>query len=331
MYHPHHSIQQQQHQQHLSGAGVKQQDLSAETAATPVVHLFSVNQPTSATGTSHNYTDNLLQNNNGHLAAHFNPYNHQHHHSTDLIANYSNNNSNSNSSLSNTQSSSNNIFVDTCSASASAAAAAAGIGFGNNSFGYGFSMQDGGPSAQSQLDMDSYQYGSCLKSKIVQQQYAEVLNSHQNQIGYLNCLGNNLTTGHSNTNTLNNQQQQHQQMFDAAFQMKYQRQNPLFQSYTDTNALIGDDKSQAALMDMKCKRKVKKSRVLFSQWQINELEKLFKKQKYVTSNERDLMAKRLKLQANQVKIWFQNRRYKIKKRNEVAKETTAASSTTPTN
>lgn len=49
-------------------------------------------------------------------------------------------------------------------------------------------------------------------------------------------------------------------------------------------------------------KKPKKSRVLFSQWQINELEKLFKKQKYVTSNERELMAKRLKLQANQVKI-----------------------------
>ncbi len=60
----------------------------------------------------------------------------------------------------------------------------------------------------------------------------------------------------------------------------------------------------------------KKSRVLFSQWQVNELEKLFKKQKYVTSNERDLMAKRLKLHANQVKIWFQNRRYKIKKKSE---------------
>ena len=62
----------------------------------------------------------------------------------------------------------------------------------------------------------------------------------------------------------------------------------------------------------------KKSRVLFSQWQINELEKLFKKQKYVTSNERDLMAKRLKLHGNQIKIWFQNRRYKVKKKNEAA-------------
>ena len=68
------------------------------------------------------------------------------------------------------------------------------------------------------------------------------------------------------------------------------------------------------------KKKVKKSRILFSQWQINELEKLFKKQKYLTTNERELMAKRLKLHANQVKIWFQNRRYKIKKRSETIKD-----------
>jgi hypothetical protein len=61
-------------------------------------------------------------------------------------------------------------------------------------------------------------------------------------------------------------------------------------------------------------RRAKKSRVLFSQWQINELEKLFKKQKYVTSNEREIISKRLRLNPNQVKIWFQNRRYKIKKK-----------------
>jgi hypothetical protein len=65
--------------------------------------------------------------------------------------------------------------------------------------------------------------------------------------------------------------------------------------------------------------RTKKTRILFSQWQVNELEKLFKKQKYVTSNERDLISKRLKLTPNQVKIWFQNRRYKVKKRNDPEK------------
>jgi hypothetical protein len=58
----------------------------------------------------------------------------------------------------------------------------------------------------------------------------------------------------------------------------------------------------------------KKSRVLFSQWQINELEKMFKRQKYVTASEREFTAKRLKLKSNQIKIWFQNRRYKTKKK-----------------
>jgi hypothetical protein len=63
-------------------------------------------------------------------------------------------------------------------------------------------------------------------------------------------------------------------------------------------------------------KKKKKSRILFSQCQINELEKFFKRQKYISANERILIANRLKLQPNQVKIWFQNRRYKIKKSTE---------------
>jgi hypothetical protein len=58
----------------------------------------------------------------------------------------------------------------------------------------------------------------------------------------------------------------------------------------------------------------KKTRVLFSQWQINELEKMFKRQKYVTASEREFTARRLKLKSNQIKIWFQNRRYKTKKK-----------------
>lgn len=84
--------------------------------------------------------------------------------------------------------------------------------------------------------------------------------------------------------------------------------------------LNSDNHPYQNVLNNEKQRKPKKSRILFSQWQINELEKLFKKQKYVTSSERELMAKRLKLHANQVKIWFQNRRYKIKKQNETQKE-----------
>jgi hypothetical protein len=88
------------------------------------------------------------------------------------------------------------------------------------------------------------------------------------------------------------------------------------QHYTNPH-ISGSGHPIVADLSALVKRKIKKSRVLFSQWQINELEKLFKKQKYVTSNEREIMAKRLRLHANQVKIWFQNRRYKIKKKNEL--------------
>ena len=49
------------------------------------------------------------------------------------------------------------------------------------------------------------------------------------------------------------------------------------------------------------------------QTQVFELEKKFKGQRYLSANERDGLAKSLKLTPNQVKIWFQNRRYKSKK------------------
>ncbi|OXA44194.1 pituitary homeobox 2 isoform X2 [Folsomia candida] len=57
----------------------------------------------------------------------------------------------------------------------------------------------------------------------------------------------------------------------------------------------------------------RKPRVLFSQTQVFELERKFQQQRYLSANERDGLAKQLKLTPNQVKIWFQNRRYKSKK------------------
>ncbi|CAP25762.2 Protein CBR-CEH-28 [Caenorhabditis briggsae] len=46
---------------------------------------------------------------------------------------------------------------------------------------------------------------------------------------------------------------------------------------------------------------------------VNELEERFKKQRYVTATEREELAQCLGLTATQVKIWFQNRRYKCKR------------------
>lgn len=57
----------------------------------------------------------------------------------------------------------------------------------------------------------------------------------------------------------------------------------------------------------------RKPRVLFSQAQVYELECRFKKQKYLTAPEREQMAQGINLTPTQVKIWFQNRRYKSKR------------------
>ncbi|XP_076178120.1 homeobox protein Nkx-2.5 [Ptiloglossa arizonensis] len=61
------------------------------------------------------------------------------------------------------------------------------------------------------------------------------------------------------------------------------------------------------------KRTKRKPRVLFSQTQVYELEQRFKQQRYLSAPERELLAQTLKLTSTQVKIWFQNRRYKNKR------------------
>lgn len=60
-------------------------------------------------------------------------------------------------------------------------------------------------------------------------------------------------------------------------------------------------------------RQRRKPRVLFSQAQVYELERRFKQQRYLSAPEREGLANMLKLTSTQVKIWFQNRRYKCKR------------------
>lgn len=57
----------------------------------------------------------------------------------------------------------------------------------------------------------------------------------------------------------------------------------------------------------------RKPRVLFSQSQVSELERRFRQQRYLSGPEREHLAHTLKLTSTQVKIWFQNRRYKCKR------------------
>lgn len=59
--------------------------------------------------------------------------------------------------------------------------------------------------------------------------------------------------------------------------------------------------------------KRKRRRILFSKTTTFELERRFRQQRYLSAQEREQLAELLKLTSTQVKIWFQNHRYKQKK------------------
>uniref|UniRef100_A0A914USS5 Homeobox domain-containing protein n=1 Tax=Plectus sambesii TaxID=2011161 RepID=A0A914USS5_9BILA len=63
-------------------------------------------------------------------------------------------------------------------------------------------------------------------------------------------------------------------------------------------------------------------RCSFSQSQVKTLEAHFRKHRYLSTDQRAVLAKVLGLSEQQVKIWFQNRRYKTKRR--VMMESTSA-------
>ncbi|XP_018644566.1 homeobox protein nk-2,putative [Schistosoma mansoni] len=57
----------------------------------------------------------------------------------------------------------------------------------------------------------------------------------------------------------------------------------------------------------------RKRRILFSKLQTAKLEECFNEQRYLTASEREHLARILNLTPTQVKIWFQNHRYKMKR------------------
>ncbi|XP_022050471.1 NK2 homeobox 2b isoform X1 [Acanthochromis polyacanthus] len=61
------------------------------------------------------------------------------------------------------------------------------------------------------------------------------------------------------------------------------------------------------------KSRGRKRRVLFSKAQTLELERRFRQQRYLSAPEREHLAGLIRLTPNQVKIWFQNHRYKMKR------------------
>lgn len=65
----------------------------------------------------------------------------------------------------------------------------------------------------------------------------------------------------------------------------------------------------------------KRSRAAFTHAQVFELERRFSQQRYLSGPERADLAQALKLTETQVKIWYQNRRYKTKRKQLQMQET----------
>ncbi|XP_061785628.1 NK2 homeobox 4b [Nerophis lumbriciformis] len=80
----------------------------------------------------------------------------------------------------------------------------------------------------------------------------------------------------------------------------------------NVGGLAGLDRSGKAMLGLHAAPR-RKRRVLFSQAQVFELERRFKQQKYLSAPEREHLAGLIHLTPNQVKIWFQNHRYKLKR------------------
>jgi hypothetical protein len=59
--------------------------------------------------------------------------------------------------------------------------------------------------------------------------------------------------------------------------------------------------------------KKRKRRILFTKTQTFELERRFRQQRYLSAPERENLANQIGLSPTQVKIWFQNHRYKTKR------------------
>jgi len=79
---------------------------------------------------------------------------------------------------------------------------------------------------------------------------------------------------------------------------------------TATKPAPSASSSDATTPRRDCRRR---RRVLFSREQTIALEEWFGRHRYVSAADRDRLAASLALRPTQVKIWFQNRRYKLKK------------------
>ncbi|XP_062851251.1 NK3 homeobox 3 [Trichomycterus rosablanca] len=99
-------------------------------------------------------------------------------------------------------------------------------------------------------------------------------------------------------------------------------------SHTENRQNLDREKSEScSFTDHHSKAGKKRCRAAFSHAQVCELERRFNLQRYLSGPERAHLAGALKLTETQVKIWFQNRRYKTKRR-QMAAEIAATSAAT---
>lgn len=154
---------------------------------------------------------------------------------------------------------------------------------------------------------------SQLAASLHQHHLASVsLNQHQHQHQHhLNISSN---SNHSNSSSLNNGSttptlngQQHNQN---------QNQNSNQNNHSSSTSFLIKD----ILRYEGQKRKQRKARTAFTDYQLKELESSFEAKKYLNVQERVELAARLKLSDTQVKTWYQNRRTKHKRQTAVGLE-----------
>ncbi|KAK9885742.1 hypothetical protein WA026_012508 [Henosepilachna vigintioctopunctata] len=81
----------------------------------------------------------------------------------------------------------------------------------------------------------------------------------------------------------------------------------------DDDDCLEDEKDSSEHNNNHGNQKKRKRRVLFSKAQTYELERRFRQQRYLSAPEREHLASIIRLTPTQVKIWFQNHRYKTKR------------------
>lgn len=107
--------------------------------------------------------------------------------------------------------------------------------------------------------------------------------------------------------------------------MKNYRENIVSESLSGLSSLNScypsSHQSDTSCRDSSQSGRKKRSRAAFTHAQVFELERRFSQQRYLSGPERADLAAALKLTETQVKIWYQNRRYKTKRKQLQMQET----------